>query len=47
MCTNNSKKKEAKKYNGSGNEITEVDAVIEEVRRELRSLFVCEEHAYD
>ena len=32
--------KEAKKYNGSCNEITEVDAVIEEVRRELRSLFV-------
>ena len=32
--------KEAKKYNGSDNEITEVDAVIEEVRRELRSLFV-------
>src|SRR5215469_6990269 len=32
--------KEAKKYNGSDNEITEVDVVIEEVRRELRSLFV-------
>jgi len=32
--------KEAKKYNGSDNEITEVDAVIEEVRQELRSLFV-------
>src|SRR5215471_10474235 len=32
--------KEAKKYNGSDNEITEVDAVIEEVRRELRSLLV-------
>jgi len=32
--------KEAKKYNGSDNEITEVDAVIEEVKRELRSLLV-------
>jgi len=32
--------KEAKKYNGSDNEITEVDAVIKEVRRELRSLLV-------
>jgi hypothetical protein len=39
------KKKEAKKYNGSDNEITkldrtEVDAVIEEVKRELRNIFV-------
>ena len=40
MCANNNKKKEAKKPNGSGNEITEVDAVIEEVKRELRSLLV-------
>jgi hypothetical protein len=40
MCTNNNKKKEAKKYNGSCNEITEVDAVIEEVKRELRNLLV-------
>jgi hypothetical protein len=48
MYANNNKKKEAKKYNGSDNEInkldirnrTEVDIVIEEVKRELRSLFV-------
>jgi len=48
MYANNNKKKEAKKYNGSDNEITkldsknrtEVDAIIEEVKRELRSLFV-------
>jgi hypothetical protein len=40
MCANNNKKKEAKKHNGSCNEITKVDAVIEEVKRELRSLLV-------
>jgi uncharacterized membrane-anchored protein len=40
MYADNSKKKEAKKHNGSGNEITEVDAVIDEVKRELRSLLV-------
>lgn len=40
MYADNSKKKEAKKHNGSRNEITEVDAVIDEVKRELRSLLV-------
>jgi hypothetical protein len=40
MFANNNKKKEAKKHNAFGNEITELDAVIEEVKRELRSLLV-------
>ncbi|MGA9151098.1 MAG: hypothetical protein WBZ36_11005, partial [Candidatus Nitrosopolaris sp.] len=48
MYADNNKNKEAKKYNGSDSEITkldsknrtEVDAVIEEVKRELRSVFV-------
>ena len=40
MSTNNSKKKEAKKYNGSDNETIEVDAAIAEVKRELRILLV-------
>ena len=41
MCANNNnKRKEAKKHNAFGNEITEVDAVIEEDKRELRSLLV-------
>ena len=34
------KTKKTKKHNGSGNEITEVDALIDEVKRELRSLLV-------
>ena len=48
MYADNNKNKEAKKYNGSDSEITkldsknrtEVDAVIEEIKRELRTLFV-------